>query len=136
LLGARGTRTGRQSGRRSFSAALGILGLLLQLAAPGLFAPAPVLEAAAPPGLEALLTEICRHSGSDAPFEEPQAPDRQKTHCCQGCCCLVSLAGLLPSPITLADPNEAAAAPSVALKTAAVAALSVYRVRQRGPPTA
>lgn len=118
--------------------ALAILGLLLQLAAPGLLAPAPDLAAAAPPGLlEALLTEICRHSGSaDAPFEEPEAPDHQKSHCCQGCCCLVSLAGLLPAPITLAGLNEAAAAPPVALKTAAVAALSVYRVRQRGPPAA
>ncbi len=117
--------------------ALAILGLLLQLIAPGLLAPAPDLAAAAPPGLKALFTEICRHSGSaDAPFEEPQAPDHRKSDCCQGCCCLVSLAGLLPAPITLADPNEAAAAPPVALKSAAVAALSVYQVRQRGPPAA
>lgn len=87
--------------------ALAILGLLLQLIAPGLLAPAPDLAAAAPPGLKALFTEICRHSGSaDAPFEEPQAPDHRKSDCCQGCCCLVSLAGLLPAPITLADPER------------------------------
>jgi hypothetical protein len=121
---------------------LACIALLLHLAAPGLTAMPPIPPPAELQALQSILgdfaVELCDHGSEPTdPADDPTSPmpRHRPGHDCIACCSPASLAAVLPLAVTFPVPSGTRVVETTALASARPT-LSIYAVRQRGPPLA